>query len=162
MKKIISMLLVLVMAISCTLVLTSCSEPELDFNVAKTNLEAAGYTVSIKEVDSFNTVKRLEAEKEDLHLEMYEYKDTGSAKLALEDYEIQIQQGIDNIELMIESLEHILDAYSDTMKSGMIDRYNDQLKEYRAELEVAESISCGRSGNIVWMGSKAAVEASKG
>ena len=163
MKKIISLLLVLVLSIGCTLALTSCGSPELDFNVAKANLEAAGYDVEFDEVkNSVNMVKRLSAEKDDDQIMICEFKDSGSADLALEEYEIMIKQGVEALELQIEIMEHILEDYADDYKSDEIDEFEDELKELKEQLAVYETISLGSSGCFMWYGTKAAVEASKG
>ena len=163
MKKIISLLLVLVLSIGCTLALTSCGSPELDFNVAKANLEAAGYDVEFDEVSySFNMIKRLSAEKDDDQIIICEFKDSKSADLALEEYEIQLKQGVEAIELQIEIMEHILEDYADDYKSDEIDEFEDELKELKEQLAIYETLSLGSSGCFMWYGTKAAVEASKG
>ena len=163
MKKIISLLLVLVFSIGCTLALTSCGSPELDFNVAKANLEAAGYDVEVNEVNySVNMVKKLTAEKDDDQIIICEFKDSKSADLALEEYEIQRKQGVEAIELQIEIMEHILEDYADDYKSDEINELEDELKDLKEELAVYETLSLGSSGCFMWYGTKAAVEASNG
>jgi hypothetical protein len=163
MKKIISLLLVLVLSIGCTLALTSCGSPELDFNVAKANLEAAGYDVEVNEDNySVNMVKRLTAEKDDDEILICEFKDSGSADLALEEYEIMIKQAVEALELEIEIIEHLLEDYADDYKSDEINEMEDELKELKEQLAEYDTISLGSSGCFMWYGTKAAVEATKG
>lgn len=169
MKKIISMVLAFVMVLGCVFALTSCfgEEPELDFAVAKANLEKAGYEVRIND-DPYmiNEVKSLSAsyESEDKYyeLDIVEYKDTKSAKLALEAQELQVKQGIEALELEIEMLEHAMEEYPNDYSSDEIKEMQDDIKDYQEELaEIEDNWVAGRSGTIVWYGHLAAVEASK-
>lgn len=169
MKKIVSLILALVMALGCTLALTSCGDsPELDFNKAKLNLEALDYFVTVYENEDvlreeyIGANKALYAKKDDEKLYIAEFENSSSAKLYVEKYELELERKIEYAELEIEYYEHLLDEYAGQLDSEDIDDYNDEIKELKKDLEEYENEVVGRSGNIAWYGTKAAVEASRG
>lgn len=169
MKKIFSLILVLVMATSCLLALTSCGdEPELDLTIAEANLTVNGYSVNIYDEDlSVNVARYLYAGKEitdDVreYLYIYEYKDSKSAELALEMRELEWEEEKEAEEYMIEWLEYCLENFASELDADDIANYNKRIANYRLEIAEIEELVCGRSGNIFWYGTKAAVEASKG
>ena len=170
MKKIISLILVVVMAISFTLVLASCSdEPELNFLAAKSNLDDAGYVAILYENEDVlrgmgyvGAVKALVATKSGESIYMAEFEDSATAKLYVEKYELERDNEIEINELMIEYNEYILDEYGSQLTSDDIDEIKDGIKDLKKKnLELADQI-IGCSGKIAWSGTSAAVEASRG
>ncbi len=168
MKKIISLLLALVMAVGCMLAVTSCgAEPELDFVVAEANLKLAGYSVNSRVFeDDVERVKTLSASKEINDIEdtivITEYTDSTLAKLALEKQELSFEMEKQAIELYIEYYEHLIDEYASSYSAEKLADLKEKLNDYKVNLEMAENYVIGRSGNIVYYGTKAAIEATKG
>ena len=183
MKKIISLVLALVMALSFTLVLTSCGdEPELDFATAKTNLEAAGYSAKILDSDvelmaieypgivkvlyvtegKDSILDYIDPESYDTKLVIYEFEISETADLFCEYFGLEKSRIIEYNEFEIERYEHLLDEYSDTLESDKIDNYNDKIKDCKKEIEEAESKIIGSSGCFVWVGYQDAIAASVG
>lgn len=169
MKKIISLLLALVMAVGCMLAVTSCgAEPELDFAVAEANLKLAGYSVNSRVFeDDVERVKTLSASKEisdDVKetIVITEYADATLAKLALEQQELGFEMEKKAIELYVEYYEHLIDEYASSYSAEKLADMKEKLNDYKVDLEMAENYVFGRSGNIVYYGTKAAIEATKG
>lgn len=182
MKKIISLVLALVMALGCTLALTSCGdEPELDFNVAKTNLEAKGYNVQITDNEdilgeTFVGAKKMlmayevmdglsdviDPDSYEPSLIIIEFDLDETAELYLELIEAESKREKEYSEFEIEKYEHILEEYSGVLKSDEIDRYNDKIKDLKEELAELETMTYGCSGSFVWSGYKTAAAASRG
>ena len=171
MKKIISALLVLVMLIGCALTLTSCAKPELNFEKAKANLEAAGYDVEYsakaEELKSFGClglVEALEAENDDgEEIVIAKFDKTKTAKLYIKEQEMSKERQIEYIKYEIKAAEHMVKTYKDELSADEIKDYNEKIEEAKEALEaMKEDFIVGRSGKTVWYGTKAAVEASKG
>ena len=170
MKKIISALLVLVMLFGCVLALTSCSKPELDFDKAKANLEAAGYTVVVNDEASQPGVeKMLMASTGDVgydegdYIYIYTCDNRKTAKLVCEMYELQKKQGVESLKYLIEYTEHIIKKYGDELSAEDLTEYEEELESYKTGLEDAEKMFVvGRSGKTVWYGTQAAIDATRG
>ena len=80
MKKIVSLLLALIMAVGCTLALASCgAEPELDIDVAKTNFSKNDdYIISIDRGDEDDVQEAVRT--------LYAYSKDGKEELTLSEY----------------------------------------------------------------------------
>lgn len=170
MKKIFSLLLAVVMIVGCMLAVTSCgAEPELEFTIAEANLKLAGYSVQTaytpEQAKDFGLgiVKGISARNSDTEdfLQIAEFDSSSTAKLYVEQYEIQIEQKIAKYELKIEYYEYMLEEYGSQLSSSELQQYNESLANYRKNLANYETRVVGRSGNIAWYGTEAAVEASK-
>ncbi len=172
MKKIISAILVLVMLAGCAVMLASCSKPELDFDKAKEALEANDYEVQLMEEASdipllgeelVGVVQVLFAmEGTDDMLVIIEFEKAKTAKLYLKSIELMKNRIIEYAELEIKNYEHIISKYENELKSDEIDEYEDQIKDLKDEIEeTEENMVYGRSGNIIWIGTKDAVEATR-
>ena len=185
MKKFIVMLLAVAMVLSCTLVLASCGnqgpKPELNIEDAAENLEDADYTVMFTD-DEDDLYPWIEAQlyatnDDDEGIYITVYKDSTSAKLALEDVKVEFNAEIDSInekidakERKIKQYENILKKYEDDLEDeeieeleDTIDDLNDEIDELKDELkEIKEEACFGRSGKTVWYGTKTAAKDSKG
>ena len=170
MKKIFSLLLAVVMVVGCMLTVTSCgAEPELEFTVAEAHLKLAGYSVQTaytpEQAKEFGLgiVKGISARNSDTDdfLMIGEFDSSSTAKLFVEEYEMNIKHKIEQYEISIESYEHMLEEYGSQLSSSELQQYNESLANARKSLATYESAIVGRSGNIAWYGTEAAIEASK-
>lgn len=169
MKKILSSILVFIMLVGCVFTLASCSRPELDLATAKVNLEAKGFTVFLqtKDLDE-GEVQKLTAYDglypgEGQYLYVVVYDNTKTAKIMLEQFEIQKKQGKENLEYEIELTEHLLKTYRDELSTSEIADYEDDIKEYKDALDTFDDeFILGRKGKTIWYGTKLAIDASNG
>ena len=168
MKRILSLSLAFVMIFACIFSLSSCfgPKPELDIGKAEDNLEDEDYTVNVVDDEDLlgpGQVERLYAYNGDDSIAIIEFENTKTAKLYYKQLKLERDQEIEEIKLEIKYMEHILDEYSKDLDSEDEDDYKDRLKDLRKELEEAEEEDLfGRSGKIVWYGTKDAVEDSQG
>ena len=168
MKRILSLSLAFVMIFACIFSLSSCfgPKPELDIGKAEDNLEDEDYTVNVVDDEDLlapGQVERLSAYNGDDSIAIIEFENTKTAKLYYKQLKLERDQEIEEIKLEIKYMEHILDEYSKDLDSEDEDDYKDRLKDLRKELEEAdEEVLFGRSGKIVWYGTKDAVEDSQG
>lgn len=142
-------------------------KPELDLKDAKRNLEDNDYYVTIED-DKDDLAPGVEEELRaysddyDDRLYIYVYEDAAYAKKEYEYAKFEIEVEIENIKLQIEIAEYQLKHYDKDLSSEEIDELEDDLKELKQELEeLQENYVYGRSGNIVWLGTKNAAEDSK-
>ena len=142
-------------------------KPELDLKDAKRNLEDNDYYVTIED-DKDDLAPGVEEELRaysddyDDHLYIYVYEDAAYAKKEYEYAKFEIEVAIEDIKLQIEIAEYQLKHYDNDLSSEEIDELEDDLKELKQELEeLQENYVYGRSGNIVWLGTKNAAEDSK-
>ena len=166
MKKILSMLLALVMAVGCVFALVSCGdEPELDIDTAAVTLEAADYDVTVNVKPSgAGLVKVLSASSKDEEdfLFIWECDSEETAKLMLRQYEVMYQNAIAELKMELENAEEMISEFEEELSADMKEYYNGVIVDNTAELEKLEnSIIYGKSGTKVWLGTVAAVEASK-
>ena len=170
MKKIISALLVFVMLVASVFALTSCSKPELNFDKAKANLEAAGYSVTITDDraelmdDYVGAVKALKAYKSsDEQVIIITFDSSKTAKLYIKEYEMEFDREIEYAEFQIRYYEHMLKTYADELDADDKEDYEEEIDELKKDIEEAKAERViGRSGKTVWYGTKVACDASKG
>ncbi|MBQ9773707.1 MAG: hypothetical protein IJW30_06440 [Clostridia bacterium] len=172
MKRILTLMLALMLSLTCVLTLASCAlfqkKPEMDLEVAAENLEDADYYVSYED-DEDNLEVGVEAtlyaydEDGENYLRMVTYIETSSAKIAYDALKKEYDAEIDMIKLEIKRIEDILENYEDDLEDEEVDEYEDELKECEKELEeMEEEHKMGRSGKTVWMATVDAIEDSKG
>ena len=169
MKKILSSILVFIMLVGCVFTLASCSRPELDLATAKVNLEAKGFTVILQTKNLSDGVEqKLTAydglySDEGQYLNIIVFDNTKTAKIALEQFEIQKKQGKEDLEYQIELTEHLLKTYRDELSTSEIAEYEDNIKEYEDALAAFDDeFILGRKGKTIWYGTKLAIDASNG
>ena len=159
MKKILSLLLVLVtmLAVCSSLVACGGAKPNLDFDSAKQNLEENGYSAHVEDGEEYGgyrgaaTEQRLFAyDKDDNYIYIYEFKDEKAAKLYYND--AKIYYGKNSAEYKF--YKYYLKKYGDDMTS-------DERKDVADYIEELENYVVGRSGKYVWYGTKDAVNATK-
>ena len=171
MKKILSMLLVVVMLATCIMALSACApKPALkDLEEVAETLEDADYYASYSDDEdylSIGVVERLYAYEEDDDREntivIIVYESSKLAKIAYKEAKLNLKNEEKALKLQIKEIETILKEYSGELKSAEIDSYEDELKELEEELELYKDYVVGISGKTVWYGTKEAVAATKG
>jgi len=131
MKRIISAVLVCILMVGCVFALASCGGPNKDPEAAKKALEDADYIVELE--DEFDEDSKLEA--------------------AIEAYS---EDGKNLIEIYyFADAKDAKEAY-DEAKENL-----DDMKELYKELGIEAEIELGKSGKMVWMGTKDAIKAAK-
>lgn len=160
MKRILAAILLVVLAFSSVILLSSCgAKPELDLEEAKDNLEDEKYTVYYDDDAEGGVEESLYASNKDDFLSVTVYTDAKYAKLQYEELKMEMKQEKENAKLKIKILEYELEEYSKDIDK---DEWKEEIKEYEEELEQMEEIVIGRSGKTVWYGTKDAIKASKG
>lgn len=156
MKKILSLLLVLVTMLAVCTSLVACGgpKPNLDFDSAKQNLAENGYRAHVEDGEEYGGYlgeaieQRLFAyDEDDNYIYIYEFKDSKAAKLYYE----YIKEGSD---AEYEFYKRYLKKYGDDLTR----EEREELEDYIKELE---DWVVGRSGKYVWYGTKDAVNATK-
>ena len=167
MKRILSLALAFVMIFACIFSLSSCfgDKPELDIGKAEDALEDEDYSVTVvddEDMLSPGMVERLYAYNDDDTLVIVEFENSKTATLFYKSKKLDIEQEIEALKLEIKYLEHILDEYSRDIDRDDEDDYKDELKDLKKELsELQDEYVVGKSGKIVYYGTKDAVEDSK-
>lgn len=157
MKKLLSLLLVLVtmLAICTSLVACGGAKPNLDFDSAKQNLAENGYSAYVEDAKGGYFGEAIEQrliahDEDDDYIYIYEFKDEKAAKLYYND--AKIYYGKNSAEYKF--YKHYLKKYGDDMTS-------DERKDVADYIEELENYVVGRSGKYVWYGTKDAVNATK-
>ena len=138
MKKIISLVIVCVMLLGCTLVLSSCGGPNSDPAKAKAALDEAGYIADIT----------------DNPIELAFYgaigiKSVVSGMKVAEDDEDKL---VDAVSIFYLKDDADVDKAYETLEA----LYNEAKEEYEdLDMEI------GKSGNMIWFGTKDAIKAAK-
>ena len=183
MKKILVVLLALAMLISSVAIFASCgAKPQLDLEKAKDALEDEDYTVFYSDDDDSEDIPYIEEtlyayDDDDNSITIIRFADAKSAKLAYKQLKIENDAKIDNIKAEIKELkaeiklyEHVLKKYDDELKSDEAEEVEENIKELEDEVkdlekeleEMKDDYVIGRSGKVVWTGTKDAIKASKG
>jgi hypothetical protein len=165
MKKILSLILALVMAVGCVFTLASCgAEPELDIDIAAANLSKSGYNAKVDSKVSTEVVKRLIATfgDDEEYLYIWECDSEETAKLMLRECEVMLENEIASLEYDIEYAEEMISEFEEQLSKETINELNKSIEENTEYLEMYKNeMVYGKSGNKVWFGTAAAVEASK-
>ncbi len=166
MKNTVKKILALALVICSVFALASCSlfqpKPKQDLEKAAKNLEKAGYDVDYETYDSDNAiiVEYIEASDEDGNkITIIKYATRKAAKLAYENEKIRRDYKIDTLENEIDSLKYQMKKFAEDDEKEMYEKYIEELKEELQALKKEEVL--GKSGKIVWYGSKDAVKATK-
>ena len=171
MKKILSMLLVVVMLATCIMALSACApKPALkDLEEVAETLEDADYYASYSDDEDYlgiGMVERLYAydkdDDSDNTLVIIVYESAKLAKIAYKEAKLNLEMEEKELKLEIKKIETILKEYSGELKSAEIDAYEDELKDLEEELELYKEYVVGISGKTVWYGTKEAIKDSKG
>ena len=146
--------------------LSSCSKkPNLDFNNSRANLVDKGYHVTY--VDNshfleFNEKKSLYGYVDKDFISIIEFKDLKSARLYLKYLESEYEEKINTLKAEIKMYKHTLNKYDKELTSEEIDDLKENIREIQQKLEGYEDDhKCGRSGKIVWYGTKYAIEGTR-
>lgn len=168
MRKILSMVLAVMMLAGCALAFSACgAKPELNFETAKANLEADGYTctystsISVFESEQFNAVTFDENGEQADFITISVYTDTKTAKLRYKDAKQLIKSEIESIENQIKWNEALLDEYTSQIDETKYNELKDEITYLEYELSQLETYVVGRSGKTVWIGTEKAIDASK-
>lgn len=163
------MTLALIMLMGCVLTFASCSfgpKPELDIDDAEEALEDENYSVSVNDDPSDPMYEAtLSASNEDDYLRIVWFENASVAKLYYKSLKLEREQEIESLKLEIKTLKKVIKLYEDDYKSDELDELEDELKDLEKELDELKSnkeYAYGRSGKVVWYGTKDAVEDSKG
>ena len=135
MKKILSMILVCILTVGCVFALASCGAPNKDPKAAKAALEEADYKVTLLE---------------GMLLE------GAAAAIGVEDLDAMLTAFKDDDAISIYYFEEKEDAEEAYEK--LEELYNEAKEE--ADEDDPE-IKLGKSGNMIWMGTKNAIKAAK-
>ena len=168
MKRKLAVLLALAMLIGCVALFASCgAKPELDLEKAKDALEDEDYEVYYED-DMSDDVPYIEEylrayDDDDNSITIIRFADAKTAKLYYQELKLQRDYEIDSLKLEIKALKNQLKKYEDDFNSDEIDEIEDEIKDLEKELEeMKEETVIGRSGKVVWTGTKDAIKASKG
>ena len=138
MKKIISLVIVCVMLLGCTLVLSSCGGPNSDPAAAKAALDEAGYAADITD--------------DPISLAFYGaigIKSVVSGMKAAEDDEDKLVDAV--------SIFYLEDDADVDKAYETLEKYYDKAVEQYEDLDM----EIGKSGNMIWFGTKDAIKAAK-
>ncbi len=138
MKRIFAFMLVCVMLVSCMFTLSSCGGPNSDPKAAKAALDEAGYVADIT----------------DNPIELAFYGAIGiesvvSGMKASEDDEDKLVDAV--------SIFYLKDDADVDKAYETLEKYYDEAKEEYEDLDM----EIGKSGNMIWFGTKAAIKAAK-
>ena len=138
MKKIISLVIVCVMLLGCTLVLSSCGGPNSDPAAAKAALDEAGYAADITD--------------DPISLAFYGaigIKSVVSGMKVAEDDEDKLVDAV--------SIFYLEDDADVDKAYETLEKYYDKAVEQYEDLDM----EIGKSGNMIWFGTKDAIKAAK-
>ena len=168
MKCIYKRLLAAILLMNLLASLCSCSllapKPETDLEDAKAALESAGYTVYIwdyedsEDVQDKGKVRELiaySAGYED-YINIICYEEMATAKVAKKLWNKNLDAEVKYYKAERSYHEHILDKYGDKMTSEEYNRIRSYIEEDEARADNA--VIVGRSGKIVWSGTKNAIK----
>lgn len=157
--------LALLLIIMTLFAITSCTAvATLQFSDAKYNLKANDYEVTViddGDLLEVGVVEMLDARKPNStdHICIVRYEDTKHAKLVFKQRKEAYDAKIEGIELKIEEVEYILEAYAGNLTADEKSRYENELRDLNAELKQAKSGEAfGVIGNILWTGTAGALE----
>ena len=168
MKKILAVVLAAVMLMSVMLTLTSCSlfgpKPDVKMSMKKIAkaLEDEDYLVSTEKEPDVMIKQYLSAYTEDDSLQIIWFEDTAMAKLYYKELKMDLDHKIESAKLEIKAGEKYLDLYDSDLDDDDAEEREEELEEMEEELEEIKNICIGRKGNVVWKGTKNAIEDSKG
>ena len=147
------------------LTLSSCTgfrqeKPNLDLEEAAEALEDAGYYVIYDDEESYEIgyAEYLEAYDDDEKIVICECLDVKIAKIFYNFFKTQYDAEIKALKVRIEAMEYMLEEYKSDMDSDEKSELKDDIKDYKEELEILESISIGRKGKFVWIATPEAIE----
>ena len=173
MKKYISLLLALLMLFCTVTALASCGKekPELNLKTAAKNLEKAGYEIHYEDDDigeifdldlSFGAVEYLEANDDDENfIGIAKFESEKIAKLFYKALKLELEDEIKYYEQNLEYYEAVLKKGEKSLSSDDIDDIKDYIKYCEEELELYETLTYGRDGDIIWVGTERAIKDSK-
>ena len=167
MKSFKKIFIVLVFCILALTLVSCAGTPELDFEVAKENLERDDYNVTITDdIEKLekNVVKEIHAVNStgEYILHITEYKDIISAIIAYETLRIQYNNEMRILNIGLAEAKYFQSAYKSEMNTSEYEEYTKIIREYEEEIEdLKETVAYGISGTKVWYGTSSAVESSK-
>ena len=157
MKKLFMKIVAGLMALGCLMVVVGCSSPKLNIDNAEEMLRAKDYEVEMDHNEEFEGIegvveKALYAERDDLWIEIYEFKNKKTAKAVYQALKSECEAEIQAMKAYIELYEHILEEYEDKLNSDEIDELEDSIKEYKDDLEELEEKleAFGINGTCIW------------
>lgn len=175
MKKLVKIFaVVMVCALALTAFVACAPTPNTDYDQAKENLDKNGYTVrAAKEGDTGSEsyfemyAEQYGIDASDIEAMLYgvkgEDEESGdtvgilwlkSADAAKKAYK-KLEEQMDTAKKAMKALKDLLDA----MPAG--DDKDEAKKEYEAAKEILDNMVIGRSGNVVYQGTKAGIKATK-
>ena len=157
MKRIIAF----VMVLACIFALTSCmgSAIKYDHQVAKSKLEKCGYTIKDYEPDyETGVVGYIHAENsdgEEIYL-MY-FSNVTIARSAYKYVKKMHAANMAELQLEMKMLDYSINENGDIDTDAKGEYYKDYL-EVEKELDMYKQYECGIYSNLVWYGTKKAIE----
>ncbi len=174
MKKLLGKILAILLVVVMVTAFSACSKsagapsagpkPELDLRKAEDNLEDNGYEVyKSDDFDSdfmgYAVEKFIEAYDDHNEIILIECKSNKGAE-KLYNYMVNDELEISIMQATIDWYEFLLKEYGDDMYSGEREELEDEIKEYKEELE---GLVYGFSGKYVWFATdEDAIEDTKG
>ena len=166
MKKFLVKLLVAFSLLLCILAGVACSASKegikVDINKAENALREKGYDIEVEYDTSYWGIdgiieKAVFAEKdvnsyEDIYIEIYLFENEKVAKALYESWKAETESELNCLKAELKVNETILNEYRDIIKSTEIDELEDEIKEYKKEIEeIEEGLKCmGINGRCVW------------
>ena len=166
MKNTLKKLLILMLALACVVGLVACAPaPEKDLEDAKDNLEDADYDVAYSDDDDSQagTVEYLYAENEDGDsITIVRFEKASTAKLYYKARQAERESELSYYKDNLKLYKHMLKNYSDDMDSETEEQLEERIEEYEKYIdEFDDENVLGRSGKVVWFGTKQAIKDSK-
>ncbi len=150
-----------------TLTLASCgATPKFDLEKAAENLERRDYWVSYEEDYDDETAPQikeyLSAHDGDQSITIIKFNDLRSAKLYYKIMKIEYETELKELKLELKAYRWEKIRYAGKLDSDDMDDLEEEIEELKDEIEdLKKEASYGRIGNIVWFGTKEAVEDTK-
>jgi len=143
MKKIISMVLVVVMLVCSVATLVACGVPS-DYNDAKANLEEKGYEVEVITLDAAIKAALIVYGAADVKVE--------TMVIGLKDEEainLVYCENKDEADKLLGKIEEFMNEAKEALDEMIEDKESDEYKEALAEIEDSK---IGKSGTVVYFG----------
>lgn len=148
----------------CTLMLSSCASPDLDFADAKNTLEGKGYSVTYTQnpltegmVASFSA-----SNADEEYLYMVEYQSSALASAQYEKIKLQFDTEEKELEIDKKELEAFYDLYKGQLTDEEKQSYKDDIQAIKDSIkDLNDNFTYGRSGCFIWYGTVGAVKDSR-
>ncbi|MCM1290164.1 MAG: hypothetical protein NC132_05410 [Corallococcus sp.] len=180
--KIFALVVVCALAVTALVACGSDPVPNTDYDEAKANLKKNGYSVTAVKsgdegseslIESVITSQNIKAEDFEAYISakadktadlisMYWFKNAEAANKYYEDCKKNMEAGKEELKKELENMKKQIDAMAAGAEKDQAQAIYDAAKEaYDATVKAIDEMIIGKSGNVVYAGTKAAIEATK-